>query len=182
MGETIRFSAVVKNAGTPEVYLPLSEPKRDRRFMRAVREDRVLSLKQEPTGTKKDFGTVGYLREPHLSYLIFPKPLTQLKGKRVVGIKYDALREASLSTPKPSVVARGRSTKPAAPSKKPKPRPKRFAAIVRLTATNDVQITVEAMNEKEARAKAVNAARDEGDLSDADWNAKLLRLRTQPTK
>jgi hypothetical protein len=182
MGETIRFSEVVKRAGAPEVYLPLSEPKRDRHFMRAVREDRVLSLKQEPTGKKKDFGIVGYLRERHVSYLIFPKPLTRLKGQRVVGIKYDALRETSLITPKPNTMARGRSTKPAAPPKKPKPRPKRFAAIVRLTATNDVQITVEAMNEKEARTKAVSAARDQGNLSDADWDAKLLQLRTQPAK
>ncbi len=148
--------------------------------MRAVREDRVLTLKQEPTGTRKDFGVVGYLREPHVSYLIFPKPLKEVKGKRVIGIKYDALRNTSLATPKPGTVARGRSTGPAAPPKKPKPRPKRFAAIVRLTATNDAQITVEAMNEKEARAKAVNAAREGADLSNADWDAKLLRLQSEP--
>ena len=55
--------------------------------MALVREERVLSLKQEPTGTKKDFGTVGFLQEKYVSYLIFPKPLTPFAGKRVVGIK-----------------------------------------------------------------------------------------------
>src|SRR5215210_7440874 len=103
MGETVRYSEVLKSAGAPEVYLPLSDPKHDANFMRAVREVRVLSLKQEPTGTKKDFGTVGYLPERFVSYLIFPKSLKSFEGRRVIGIKYDTLSEAEVSTPKASV-------------------------------------------------------------------------------
>ena len=176
---TVRFSEVVKKAGTPEVYLPLSDPKRDRSFMGAVRENRVLSLKHEPTGTKKDFGTVGYLLERHISYLIFPKPLTQFKGRRVIGIKYDSLSEASLCTPRASAAARGRSTKPRPP--KPKPRPKRFTATVRIIASNDVQVTVEAMNEKEARAKAVDVARQQPQRPSGEVEARLLRMRKEPS-
>jgi hypothetical protein len=178
MGETVRFSEVVTTAGAPEVYLPLSDPKHDRNFMRAVREDRALSLKQEPAGTKKDFGTVGYLPERFVTFLIFPKPLTAFKGKRVVGIKYDTFSQASLSTPRSATSARGRSTKPKPPSK-PKPRPKRFVATVRLVATKEVRVTVEAMDAKEARPKALSAARRDADLSAAPVDAELLRVKTE---
>jgi hypothetical protein len=153
MAETVRFSAILKTAGKPQTYLPLSDPKRDKDFMRAVREDRVVSLKQEPTGTKKDFGSVGFLPERYISYLIFPKPLTAFKDKRIVGIKYDALAD-SISTPRTSA----RSLKPPRPKPKPKPRPKRFTATVRLTSTNEIKVTVEAMNEDEARKKAETSA------------------------
>ncbi len=176
MGGTVRFSEVVKVIGKPEVYLPLSDPKRDRNFMRAVREERVLSLKQEPTGTKRDFGTVGYLPERHVSYLIFPKTLSAFSGQRVIGIKYDTLSEASLSTPKANPATSSQSTKVKAPPK-PKPRPKSFTATVRLTATNEVEVTVEALNEKEARTKAVEAALRQGDLSMAEVVTKLLRVK-----
>jgi hypothetical protein len=180
MGGTVRFSELVKMIGTPEVYLPLSDPKHDRPFMRAVREERVLSLKQEPTGTKKDFGTVGYLPERYVSYLIFPKSLSTFKGQRVIGIKYDTLNEASLSTPKASVAASSRSTKPKPPPK-PEPRPRSFTASVRLTATNEVEVTVEALNEKEARTKAVDAARRRADFTSAEVEAKLLRVKAEPS-
>lgn len=176
MEETVRFSKVVKMAGGPEVYLPLSDPMRDRYFTRALREERVLSLTQEPTGTKKDFGTVGYSSDRHVSYLIFPKSLKSFKAKRVIGIKYDTLSEVSLSTSAAASSKRGRSIKPK-PSPKPKPRPKRFTATVRLTAANEVQVTVEAFDEKEARAKAVSAARQQADLSASPLDAKLLRVK-----
>ena len=160
MADTIRFTEVVKSAGTPEAYLPLADPKHDRDFMRAVKDQRVLSLKQEPTGTKKDFGTVGFVPEKYVSYLVFPRSLKAFEGKRVIGIKYDALQQAALSTPRAmtNALGRGRSTKPKPPSK-PKPRPKRFTALVRLTSRNDVRVTVSAFNEDEARTKAEQKAR-----------------------
>src|SRR5687768_9474237 len=107
MGETVRFTEVVKIAGPPEIYLPLADPKHDRNFMRAVKDQRVLSLKQEPTGTKKDFGTVGFVREKFVSYLIFPKSLARFEGRRVIGIKYDTLHQAEFSTPRVGAVGRG---------------------------------------------------------------------------
>ena len=152
MGETVRFTEVVKVAGTPEIYLPLADPKDDRNFMRAVKDQQVLSLKQEPTGIKKDFGTVGFVREKFVSYLIFPKSLARFEGRRVIGIKYDTLQQAGFSTPRVGVVGRGRSTKPK-PSPKPKPRPKRFSATVRVTETNDVTVTVEAWSKKRLAPK-----------------------------
>ena len=159
MADTVRFSELVKAAGKPEVYLPLADPKHDREFMRAVREQRVLSLKQEPTGTKKDFGTIGFLAEKHVSYLVFPKTLTAFDGRRVVGIKYDLLQEAEVAVPRSVPAAPKRSVKPAVPKPKPKPRPKRFTAVVRITSANEVKVTVKALDEKQARGKAEEEAR-----------------------
>jgi hypothetical protein len=178
MADTVRFSEVVKNAGTPEVYLPLSDPKHDRGFMRAVKEQRVLSLKQEPTGTKKDFGTVGFVPEKYVSHLVFPRSLKAFEGQRVVGIKYDALQEAALSTPSAvtRTAGRGRSTKPKPPSK-PKPRPKRFTAIVRLTSSNDVRVTVSAFNEDEARAKAEQEARNRRRALPSQVESEVVSVR-----
>ncbi len=61
----VRFASVVAVAGKPEVYLPLFDPKQDRAFMRALKENRVLSVRQEPTSTRADFGTVGFDEKVH---------------------------------------------------------------------------------------------------------------------
>lgn len=173
MAETVRFSELVKAAGVPEVYLPLADPRRDREFMRAVRSDRVLSLKQEPTGTRKDFGAVGFLEEKFISYLVFPRSLAKFKNRRVVGIKYDQLRQAALRTPE--TASRDRSIRPK-PAPKPKPRPKRFNATVRLTRTRDVRVTVRALNENEARKKAEAQARRRHPRSRPQVEAEVLAV------
>ena len=53
--KSVRFTAVIATAGKPKVYLPLFDPKKDRAFMRAVKENRVLSIRQEPTSKRTDF-------------------------------------------------------------------------------------------------------------------------------
>ena len=168
MGDNVRFSMLIAKIGPPEIYLPLTDPKQDRDFMRAVREHRVLSIKQEPAASGKDFGTIGFMEEKYVSYLIFPKSLRQFEGQRVVGIKYDRLRAAPLATPVPKRSVR--------PKPKPKPRPKRFTARVRLTSTNEITVVVDALTEKEAREKAEAAARTRRDLSNGIIETKLLDL------
>jgi hypothetical protein len=86
---------VVKAAGQPHVVTLWTRPEDDRDFMAAVRANRVLTVRQETTGTHKDHGEVGFLREAQASnlYLVFPKSLKDFEGKRVVGIKYDLLAE-----------------------------------------------------------------------------------------
>ncbi|HMJ64629.1 MAG TPA: hypothetical protein VK615_04695, partial [Candidatus Binatia bacterium] len=59
--------------------------------MRAVKEERVVTIKQEPTSKHKDFGIVGFLKERYVTYLIFPKSLRPFSGQRVIGINYDVL-------------------------------------------------------------------------------------------
>ena len=89
----VRFSSLVEKGGKPTVYLPLSEPTKDPAFMRAVNEQRVLTIKQEPTSTHKDFGIVGFLKEKFVTYLVFPKTLRPFTDQRIVGIKYDLLED-----------------------------------------------------------------------------------------
>lgn len=158
MAAAVRFTEVVKAAGEPEVYLPLADPKEDRNFMRAVGEQRVLSLKQQPTGSKKDFGSVGFLEEKYVTYLIFPKALTAFAGKRVVGINYETVQQADVTTSKAAPASMKRDSKPAAPKPKPKLRPKKFTATVRVTTTNEVKVTLTAFDETEARSKAERQA------------------------
>lgn len=174
MARTVRFTEVVKTAGKPELYLPLSDPKQDRAFMRAVRDQRVLSLKQEPTGTRKDFGTIGFVAERYVTYLIFPKPLTPFADKRVVGIKYDAVDTGTVVTPQANPTLAKRST---APKPKPKPRPKRFTATVRVTSTNELKVSVKAFNEAEARSKAEEEAQKKVRAPARAIEAELLSLR-----
>src|SRR6187549_2694464 len=160
MADTVRFSVVLRLSGTPKVYLPLADPKQDKNFMRMVRQHRVLSLKQEPTGTKKDFGTVGFVEEKYVSYLVFPKSLIEFVGKRIVGVKYDTLRQADVTIPhvvsskkQPVESPRAASTRkivkfPA--MAKSKPGPRLFTTTIRVTAIQELKVTVEARNKKEA--------------------------------
>jgi hypothetical protein len=94
---TVRFAALVAAAGQPEVYLPLFDPKQDRKFMRAVREHRVLSIRQEPTSRRADFGMVGFNNEKHTTLLVFPRPLTAFLEARVIGIKYETVAESRIA-------------------------------------------------------------------------------------
>ena len=90
-GKTVRFGALVKNAGQPEVYLPLFDPKQDRAFMQAVKQQRVLSIRQEPASRRTDFGVVGFDERNHTTYLVFPKPLKQFANARVIAFRDSAL-------------------------------------------------------------------------------------------
>jgi hypothetical protein len=189
MPNTVRFSVVLQASGEPEVYLPLTNPRTDRQFLQAVREHRVLSLKQEPTGSKKDFATVGFVEEKFVSYLVFPKSLEAFEGKRVIGIKYDQLQTAEVTTPpgdaekKPSktrATSTDKPSRPTPPEPKPKPLPPRFTATVRCTASKDVTVTIEAGDQKEARSKAEESARSKTDLAEAKVETKILRLRKEP--
>ncbi|HWN94930.1 MAG TPA: hypothetical protein VNT99_07850 [Methylomirabilota bacterium] len=182
--ETARFTAVVARAGKPKVYLPLFDPKKDRAFMRAVKESRVLSIRQEPTAKSKDFAVVGFDEQHHNTYLVFPKPLTAFKDARVIGIKYDVLGDSSPVTGKapPSlklpktrpeksrittpasrvpVVAAQREQKPE-PPKRVEPQPKEFRVRVRVTTVAEKDVTVKALTKTEAKEKAQAAVENEG--------------------
>jgi hypothetical protein len=161
-----RFASVVATAGKPEVYLPLLDPTKDRSFMRAVREKRVLSVRQEPTSKRQDFGVVGFDPKPHTAYLIFPRPLTAFADARVVGIKYEVVSESSVvmaaapkSTSKPkarTAKAPRRVQKQARPPKPPKlaPQAKDFRVRVRVTSVTERTVTVKAGTKAEAKKKA----------------------------
>ena len=167
---TVRFTKIVETVGKPDVVSLWSKPERDKNFMTAVRQNRVMSVKQETVGSAKDFGVVGFLREKNVSYLVFPKSLKEFEDRRIVGMKYDLIE-----TPEPI----GRVIKPEAapkqgrlrktPEWRSEPRPltkktspangnKRFAATIRFSVTMDVLERVEAGSKKEARELALKQA------------------------
>src|SRR5439155_3418877 len=138
---TVRFSVIVQQAGHPELFTPWQDPQTDRGFKRAMAEHRVMTVRQENVGTRKDFGLVGFFKEPNATYLVFPKSLATYEGKRVVGIKYDLLATTPPKGPLASVSAPRHRPQPAAAAQK-KP-PNRFRVVVRSTATLEIAKEVE---------------------------------------
>jgi hypothetical protein len=168
---TARFAKVVEVAGKPEVVSLWTRPERDKNFMTAVQQNRLMTLKQETAGSTKDFGIVGFAREKNVSYLVFPRSLKDFQDRRIVGIKY-----ALIATPAPI----GRVIKPTkpkskesrkrgpaewrfeseAPAKQPLPTKgtKTFTVHIRFNATADVREKVEARSRKEAKELGLQQA------------------------
>lgn len=88
---TTRFSEIVRKKGQPEALVLWADPEKYPQLKRAIRENRVMTVVQDPAGNKKDFGMVGFLMQKNASYLIFPKTLEEYRDKHVVGLKYDLL-------------------------------------------------------------------------------------------
>jgi hypothetical protein len=172
--KSVRFSILVERFGNPAVYLPLSSPDKDPNFMRAVEENRMVTLKQEPTSKRKEFGVVGYLKEKFVTYLLFPKTLNGLQGQRVIGINYDLLQDAGLSMSPPPKPKHERAAKPGKPEK-PKPEPKEFRVRVRITGVLEKEVNVTAMNQHEAKARAEEQGSAWHDFQDAEITAKALK-------
>lgn len=93
--KTVRFTLVVKKCGAPEIYLAWVDPKRDKLLKRALNENRVMTLHQELHGGKKDFGTVGYLKDRHAQILLFPKSLRRFSDRRIIAVDYALFAKAS---------------------------------------------------------------------------------------
>jgi hypothetical protein len=95
--KNIRFGDLVWNSGRPETHALWMDPKQDRSLHRAIKENRVFTVIQEPTSKHKDYGRIGFHQEPHASYLIFPRPLPQKKDARVIGINYQLIEEPEVA-------------------------------------------------------------------------------------
>ena len=129
-------------------------------------------MKQNPTGTRKDYGMVGAQREKHVSFLIFPKSLARFENKRVVGIDYRELEASPLQ-------AFGTSKKPAASSPKPKPKPpqpRKFHVRVKAQAVIEMEIEVSALSAAEARKKAVEKGRQRARFTDSKLAVRVMSL------
>ena len=159
--KTARFKDLVQKCGTPEAYTPWVDPKRDPHFQSAWRENRVLSVQQNTSGNAKDFGVVGFHKDNNVAYLLFPKPLTEFEGRKVIGIAYDAVH-----TP-----PRGPVVKPSAGKRKaharPSPGTKSFSVTICVTAQLEHTETVNATSSAAARQEALKAAQSR----DVDWSS-----------
>ncbi len=146
----IRFSELVKTLGPPVAETLWSKPKANGSFMKAVKENRVLTVVQKPTGTQKDFGTIGFDLQPSASYLVFPKPLPKVAGVRVVGIKYDAVEQ-----PKAGGLLYAKPRKQPAQPAKPPPLDKQFEVRIQRHAVVELMERVSAANQSEAKRIAL---------------------------
>jgi hypothetical protein len=169
----IRFRELVNTSGKPEAKSLWTDPKQDRQFMQAVKQSRVLTVVQEPTSKRKDFGEVGFHQQPHASYFVFPRPLPASRGSKVIGIKYDLVGETEVKDPirRKALVASKR--KPA----KPERIEKTFHVRVRRIAVAEATIPVEARSQTEAREKAVEIAKKQTfDVSKAELRTETLSV------
>lgn len=156
-GKTVRFSQLVANSGNPEVITLWADPRKDQSFMQLVKKQRVVTIVQKPTGSKKDFGYIGFFPQPFAVFMVFPKALKPDPGLQIIGIKYDLLKLASPHKGfHPKFVD---APKPAAK----KPIEKSFNVRILRILSQELEVEVKGQNLAEAKAQAINAA-DEQDL------------------
>ena len=193
-----RFGKIVEAGGKPEAYLAFSDPDNDPSFMRAAKESRVVTIKQEPTSKRKDFGIVGYVKEKYATYLIFPKSLREFSGQRVIGIDYSILQSADVRiggkvpaarkepAPKKEKVRLAVIPKPDAPKSPPKPepkpeeprpQPKRFTVEIQITTVDRKEIEVAAMNQAEAKANAIREIEASTSFDKARMKVKAVKAK-----
>jgi hypothetical protein len=94
MPKNVRFGDLVRNSGRPTVHSLWTKPGRDKAFMQALKRNRVLTVVQDPTSKRKDYGEIGFHQQHGASYLVFPRPLPKTDGGRVIGINYQLLDDA----------------------------------------------------------------------------------------
>lgn len=89
--KTAKFSEIVKRCGEPSIYLTWLDPARDKTLKRAVAEHRLMTLHQELHGGKKDYGTVGFLKDRRAQLLVFPKSLRRFTDRKVIAVDYSLI-------------------------------------------------------------------------------------------
>lgn len=146
----IPFTQLVKSCGNPATALLWEQPGKDQSFMRAVKENRVLTIVQK--GGKADSGQIGFQESQHATYLLFPKPLPKQPEARVVGIRYDLIKEPAVEDPvKP--------TQPKTVKKRAEQRIKpalfEFDVQIQRTAVIHATVRVSAVDKTEAQKLAL---------------------------
>jgi|GEM_PF-2137137 hypothetical protein len=177
MAKEIRFGELVKHSGKPQVITLWTNPKRDRSFAKAVKENRVLTVIQKPTGKRKDFGQIGFHQKTHASYFVFPKPLPK-EPLRVIGIKYDLVEQGTVSDPVRTSSNEEPKKRSAKSSAKPVRKRKEFQVLFRRSAVIETVVTVQsASSVSEARRLATKQMASEPfDLAKAVIRNEVLNV------
>jgi hypothetical protein len=157
MSKECRFNDLVKRSGHPEVVTLWTKPQQDRGFMKAVKENRVLTVIHQRLNNKKDYGRIGFEMQPQAAYLVFPKPLPRERDARVIGIHYELLAQSKPTIQGKRLAAPKRMAEPAKPEK----RITSFQVWVRRTAIFETTLSVVARNKKEAQHQAIETSRRE---------------------
>lgn len=121
---TVRFAELVKSGGTPEVHLSWLAPAKDPDLQRAQKQHRLVTVHQHARGPR-DFGVVGFEPAPDAQFLVFRKSLRTFAGRRVIGIKYEMLTEASDDNVSATAPRESRKAKAGKSAKAPALSPKR---------------------------------------------------------
>jgi hypothetical protein len=169
MSKAIRFSELIKRSGKPETVTLWTKPKDNPQLMKAVRENRVLTVVQKVSGTAADFGEIGFHQKPSALYLVFPKALPKITDSRVIGIKYDLLQEASAKL-SISEAPRKKISEPLKVFIPPKPKAvsiKHFSVTILRTATQETKLNVKAQNLHEAESRALETVKAQEFAADA---------------
>ena len=88
--KTARFTAVVEVCGAPQVYIPWQLPKKDQDLQAQIRQGRIMTVQKSGSGS--DFGCVGLIERKGTRYLVFPKSLKRFADQRIVGIKWELVK------------------------------------------------------------------------------------------
>lgn len=171
----MRFRDLVKTAGRPEPKALWTDPKNDRDFMRAVKQNRVLTVVQE--SKKKDFGELGFHQGQGSLYFVFPKPLPAQQGK-VIGIKYDLVEEGEpKDAVSPEELRRGAKRGKHRLEKRETPA-KTFNVKLRRVAVVEANVLVEAHSKAEARKKSMEMVKGQGfDLAHAEIENEIKSVK-----
>lgn len=165
MAKTIRFSELVKRCGRPDSVTLWAKPEEHPIMRKAIRDNRVLTVIQEPTRHKTDFGLIGFQEHQFALYFVFPKRLPKAAADTtVIGIHYDLIKETGNLEHVPNLngkrndrpnlkpLQRGKlKAKPPPPTAAPKPALKRYT--VKIVRTGRVEITLEVAAPDLARAQ-----------------------------
>jgi len=172
MAKEVRFAQLVASSGKPETFALWSDPKKNPAFMKAVKGNRVLTLVQEPTSKRKDFGQIGFHPQPFATYLIFPKRLLAEPGARVIGLKYEMIEEPAVAPAQRAAIK--------APETKlkqiKKAREKTFEVTVERTAIAEVTLTVSAQNKTSAEKQAL------AEVARQEFRAGQIKNRVKTVK
>lgn len=157
MAREVRFLQLVEASGKPETLALWTDPKKNLSFVKAMKENRVLTIIQKPEGNRKDVGQVGFHPQPHASYLVFPKRLPVAPDTRVIGLKYDLIAEPILPVSEHAKPA----AKPGPARRKPAGSAKQFDVAVERVAKLKIHIAIDARNKSDAGKQALTEAEHE---------------------
>jgi hypothetical protein len=175
VSKTVRFRNLVRVSGRRQAATLWVEPKKDPIFSKAIRERRVLTIRSDPKAHRKDYGLVGFQKQPGATYMIFPKPLLVERASRIIGIDYNLAVEPAVNGPMVSQWRKNYPKRKKVWASKP---PKRsFDVVVRQTATMEQSLRIKASTEEEARTTALaRANRKRLNLSRSVQKAEVLSL------
>jgi hypothetical protein len=86
-----RFAEVVERCGEPHTYTLWQEPKKDRHLQSQVKQGHIMTIARTEKG--REYGMVGFFERKSALYLEFPKSLKRFADRRIVGIKWDLVKE-----------------------------------------------------------------------------------------